>query len=467
MSDLKLNLKLNQQLIMTPQLQQAIKLLLMSRQELKDAINIELNENPILEEELDSKETSISFNKEEKTDVFEWQKYADSYNSNSSTPYKANVNEDHFMNIENMAYEKENLTEHLFWQLRMSGFSEKEEAFGEFIIENVNEDGYLTLDLKELIKQFKNFNITFEEAEEVLLKIQEFDPIGVAARDLKECLLLQVRQMELKDPNIAIIIKEHISDLEKKNFPLLAKKLNLDVDKTIELSRIILSLDPKPGRGFSTSNVQYIIPDIYVIKVGEEFIVILNEDGLPKLKINNYYKDMLFTNELINNKEAKDYIQDKIKTAIALIKSIEHRQKTIYKVTEVIVKKQSDFLNNGVSFLKPMILRDVADEIQMHESTISRVTTNKFVHTPQGIFELKYFFNNPISSVGGGQDIASESVRQRIKEIISKEDTKAPFSDQEIAEELKKFDIDIARRTVSKYREILGILSSNKRKKYV
>jgi len=467
MSDLKLNLKLNQQLIMTPQLQQAIKLLLMSRQELKEAINLELNENPILEEEYDNKELILKSTKIEKTDIFEWQKYADSFNSNSSTPYKANKIEDHFLNIENMAYEKDNLIEYLFWQLRMTGVSEKEEAFGEYLIENINEDGYLISDLKDLIKQFKLFNISFEEAEEVLLKIQEFDPIGVAARDLKECLLLQVRQLELKDTNIITIIKEYLSDLEKKNYPALAKKLNIDVDKAVELSKIILSLEPKPGRLFSSSSIQYIVPDVYVLKIGEEYLVVLNEEGLPKLKISNYYKDMLNSEDLTNNKEAKDYIQDKIKNAVALIKSVEHRQKTIYKVTETIVKKQKDFLDKGVSFLKPMILRDIAEDIQMHESTISRVTTNKFVHTPQGIFELKYFFNNPISSVGGGQDIASESVRERIKEIILKEDNKAPLSDQEIAEELKKFDIDIARRTVSKYREILGILSSNKRKKYI
>lgn len=468
MSDLKLNLKLTQQLVMTPQLQQAIKLLQMSRLELKDTINVELNENPVLEEDYESKDKELIPKEHESGDSFDWEKYVETYNSNSSTPHKntKNFNDDQFTNIENISYESENLVEHLLWQLRMTGFSDKEEEFGEFIIENINDDGYFTADLNELIKSFKK-SISYEEAEEVLLKIQEFDPVGVGARDLKECLMLQARQLDLKDGNIMAIIKGCLNDLEKRNYSAIAKKLDVDVEKAIELSKLVLSLEPKPGRSFSNTNVQYIVPDIFVIKIEEDYLILLNEDGLPKLKISNYYREMLANQDIVNDKEAKNYIQDKIRSAVALIKSIQHRQKTIFKVAEAIIKRQKGFLDSGVSNLTPMILRDVAQDIEMHESTISRVTTNKFMHTPQGIFELKYFFNNPISSLGGNVDIASESVRQRIKDIILKEDKSDPLSDQQIAEELKAFDIDIARRTVAKYREMLGILPSNKRKKYI
>lgn len=466
MSDLKLNLKLTQQLVMTPQLQQAIKLLQMSRLELKDTINTELNENPVLEEDYENKDATVA--KPESGDSFDWEKYVETYESNSSTPHLTtkNFNDDQFLNIENVSFDAETLIDHLLWQLRMTGLSDKEEEFGESIIENINDDGYFISDLNELIKSFKK-SISFDEAEEILLKIQEFDPVGVGARNLKECLLLQARQLELKDGNIMTIIKDCLNELEKRNYVAIAKKLAVDEERAEELSKIVLSLEPKPGRAFSTTNTQYIVPDIFVIQVDEEYLILLNEDGLPKLKISNYYREMLANQDLVNDKEAKNYIQDKIRSAVALIKSIQHRQKTIFKVSEAIIKRQKDFLDNGVSALKPMILRDVASDIEMHESTISRVTTNKFMHTPQGIFELKYFFNNPISSLGGNIDIASESVRQRIKDIVLNEDKKDPLSDQQIAEELKSFDIDIARRTVAKYREMLGILPSNKRKKYI
>jgi RNA polymerase sigma-54 factor len=470
MADLKLNVKLVQQLVMTPQLQQAIKLLQMSRLELEQTISQEILENPVLEEGLEI--TTKPVEESEKNNVvdsFDWDKYAESYNVNSSTPGSLKTSSDNqFANFENFITKTENLYDHLLWQLRMTGLSTEEESFGKIIIEHVDEDGYLDLDFRDLVSISKT-KLTYEEAEEVLLKIQEFDPVGIASRNLKECLMQQIRHLDFKDGNLITIVKEHLDDFEKRNYKSISKKLDIAEDEVVELSKIILSLEPKPGRAFSQNDIHYIVPDVYITKVEDQYVVNLNDEGIPNLKINAYYKRLISEKSSIldEEKQAKDYIKDKIKSAVALIKSLQHRQKTIYKVTEAIANKQKDFLDHGISKLKPMILREIAEEVNMHESTISRVTTNKYVHTPQGIFELKYFFNNPVSSLAGSQDVASESARELIKSIITNENSKNPYSDQQIVEELKKHNIDIARRTVAKYREMLGLLPSSKRKKYI
>ncbi|MEI6079034.1 MAG: RNA polymerase factor sigma-54 [bacterium] len=469
MGDLKLNIKLSQQLVMTPQLQQAIKLLQMSRLEMQQTINTELMENPVLEEVIESPDPNIvseSAVAEMPKDVdSSWQNYVETYDANSSAPpsirsYK-NV-DDHF-NIENIATRTETLYDHLVWQLKMTGMSKKEETFGEKIIENINDDGYLQVDFNELAK---DSGMSYEEAEEVLLKIQEFDPVGVGARDIKECLLQQVRQLHVKDGKLVSLIKNYLPDLEKRNYPAIARKLDVPLERVYELAKIVLSLEPKPGRSFSQNEAQYIVPDIYVLKIGNEYVISLNDDGMPRLRISNYYKNIIHDKTAYIKENDKEYINNKLRSAVALIRSIQHRQKTIYKVTEAIMKKQLDFLEHGVSKLRPMILREIAQDVSMHESTVSRVTTNKYVFTPQGIFELKFFFNNPVSSTSG-DDVASESVREKIRQMITDEDTKNPLSDQQIADELKKYNIDIARRTVAKYREMLGLLPSSKRKKYL
>jgi len=468
MGDLKLNVKLSQQLIMTPQLQQAIKLLQLSRLELQQTITNELMENPVLEEVIDSQDPNIVPEaKDEKPNIDDgWQDYVEIYNSNSSSPPSMrsyNKSSDEGFNLENIGMRTETLYDHLLWQLKMSGFTKKEEEFGEKIIQNINDDGYI-LNFDELAKES---GMTHEEAEDVLLRIQEFDPVGIASRDVKECLIQQIRQLNIKDGKLVSLIKHHLSDLEKRNYQSLAKKLGVSQEKVFELARLVLSLEPKPGRAFSSTDPQYIIPDIYVIKIGGEYIVSMNEDGLPRLRVSSYYKNMADSKTQKLEDKTKGYLQEKLRSAVALIRSIQHRQKTIYKVTEAIVKKQMDFLEHGVSRLKPMILREIAQEVGMHESTVSRVTTNKYVHTPQGLFELKFFFNNPVSSKAGCDDIASESVRSRIKEMISNENPKHPLSDQQIVDNLKRDNIDIARRTVAKYREMMGILPSSRRKKYI
>jgi RNA polymerase sigma-54 factor len=312
----------------------------------------------------------------------------------------------------------------------------------------------------------KEEGVDAKELEEMLPFLQEFDPPGVGARNLKECLLIQAKILQEDTHDLVKIIENHLPDLERKNYPAIAKALGKDVQEVIEMSQIILGMDPKPGRAFIPNDTQFITPDVYVYKVGEEYVVSLNEDGLPRLRISNLYRNLLQSNNKSEGtKTTQDYVQDKLRSAIWLIKSIHQRQRTIYKVAESIVKHQTEFFEKGPAFIKPMILRDIANDIGMHESTVSRVTTNKYVHTPRGIFELKYFFNSGISKTDG-DSVASESVKIKIKEMVDAEDVKNPLSDQKIVELLKKDGIDIARRTVAKYRDILRILPSSKRKKY-
>jgi RNA polymerase sigma-54 factor len=304
--------------------------------------------------------------------------------------------------------------------------------------------------------------VGMEFAEAVLHRVQAFDPVGVAARDLRECLSLQVKHINADTPEIVAIIDRHLKHLESKNYQAIARDLKIPLEEVVKAVRVISRLEPKPGRSFTGEDAQYITPDVYVHKMGDRYVTVLNDDGLSKLRISGMYRAALKNGEA---GKAKEYIQDKLRSAVWLIRSIHQRQRTIYKVTESIVKFQRDFLDRGIAHLKPLILRDVAEDIGMHESTVSRVTTNKYVHTPQGIYELKFFFNSAINKTGG-DEIASEAVKNHIRQIVAAEDMKHPHSDQKIVEILRGQGIEIARRTVAKYREVLGILPSSKRKKY-
>ncbi len=468
---LKQSLNMSQQLVMTPQLQQAIKLLQLSRMELENLINTELVENPILEESADSESTSQSMTEVEApqeakpeenpqaAEDFNWENYLENARSTPNLPVHRG-GEDDLPSYENTLTQPANLADHVMWQLKMSDLTDAQKKMGEVIVGNINEDGYLQASLEEMANR-ENFDI--HEMEAVLYHIQNFDPIGVASRDLKECLLVQIYDMQFNDESLEKMVENHLPDLEKKNYQNIVKTLGISMEDVIERVKIIGELEPKPGRAFGGTPAHYIIPDIYVVKRGDEYVVMLNEDGLPKLKISGFYKNLL---EEGSTKQAdtKEYIQGKLRSAVWLIRSIHQRQRTIYRVTESIVRQQKEFFDKGVSFLKPMVLRDVANDIGMHESTISRVTTNKYVHTPRGIFELKYFFNSGISRVHGA-DVASETVKEKVKAIVAQEDAAHPFSDQKIVEMLLKENINIARRTVAKYREMLGILPSSKRKK--
>ncbi len=357
---------------------------------------------------------------------------------------------------------KATLYDHLLWQLRLNHFSEEERIMGAVIIGNVNEDGFLQFPLEEIALQ-NGFDLG--TLEQVLKKIQSFDPPGIAARDLRECLILQAQQKYPKDTLMHRVILEYLPQMANKNYRGVAKELGIPLGEVGEIARRITQLNPRPGRAFSEEQVSYIIPDVYVYKMGNDYVVVLNEDGLPKLRVSPYYRQIL-SEQIQANGKAREYINDKIRAALWLIKSIHQRQRTIYRVTKSIVRFQREFLDKGVAYLKPMVLKDVAADVEMHESTISRVTSNKYVHTPQGIFELKYFFNSSIQT-SRGENIASESVKEKIREILTKEDSQKPYSDQELVAILKKQDILIARRTVTKYREMLGVLPSTRRKQVI
>lgn len=474
--ELRQQLKLSQQLVMTPQLQQAIKLLQLSRMELVDVVRQEMEENPMLEEHPDiperNRDKGLSEDIPEQnvaatsqpTDAaavkgandIDWEKYLENHANQAPAP-GGRVASDDQPAWDASLKQKDSLTEHLRWQMRMAVLSDEEETFLDLVIGNLDADGYLKEPpLSELAQEA---GLLDEDAEEVLKMLHGFDPVGVGARNLRECLLAQVEALEL-DADVREIIDRHLGNLEKRNYQAIAKDMELSIEDVYEASKIVGSLEPRPARNFVTEDPRFIVPDVYVYKIGDKYYVIPNDDGLPRLKISGFFRSAMDADP-----NAREYVQNKLRSAQWLIRSIDQRRRTIVKVTECIVEKQHDFFERGVDFLKPMILRDVAEAVEMHESTISRVTTNKYVHTPQGIFELKYFFNSSIRRMAD-EDIASESVKSKIKEIVAAEDQKRPLSDQRIVEILAEHGIVIARRTVAKYREMLGILSSSKRKRY-
>jgi RNA polymerase sigma-54 factor len=471
---LKQSLNLSQQLIMTPQLQQAIKLLQLSRLELLETITQEMETNPLLDElsgsetddesaiseetpETDEPSTPEVTIEEKVNEDMDWETYLAEYNTGwAETPYEGGRE---LPTFENVTANKTSLHSHLMWQLNLSNLDDKKREIGIHIIGNIDDDGYLKISIDELSDMTQ---CPREDVTKTLDLIQTFDPIGIAARDTQECLMIQARFQNLEGTFVEEIIKHHMQHLENKRYDRIAKSLSIPMQDVLSAVSIITNLEPKPGRRYSDDETVYISPDIYVFKVGDDYEIVLNEDGMPKLKINNYYREILSTKDSLG-KDTREYIQEKLKSAAWLIKSIHQRQRTIYKVTESIVQFQRNFFDKGVTHLKPLVLRDVAEHIQMHESTISRVTTNKYVHTPQGVFELKYFFNSAINSLEG-DSVASESVKEHIRNIIKSENKNKPYSDQEVADILKKNNINVARRTVAKYRETLGILPSRKRR---
>ncbi len=478
--EMRQQMKLTQQLVMTPQLQQAIKLLQLSRLELQDIVRQEMEENPVLEEfpeieetkepdqlELMEKEELTQAENTDFTEVtagaetlqdMDWASYLDGYNYSSGE--QCYDDDDDRPSYENILTKKSTLFDHLMWQLKMGKFTDAEIEVGVEIIGNIDDDGYFRSTLAELAQVCK---VDEPFVEEVLKKVQEYDPMGIAARNLQECLLIQVRQLGMKDSIVESILMDHLKDLETRKYKQITKALGIDLDEVLTAAKLIAGLDPKPGRQYGQDDVQYISPDIFVYKVGDEFVVVLNDEGLPNIKINPYYIGEGRAASSSDPK-AEEYINDKMRSALWLIKSIHQRQRTIYKVSKSIVKFQRSFLEHGIAYLKPLVLRDVAEDIGMHESTISRVTTNKYMQTPQGLLELKYFFNSGISTIEG-DPIASESVKDKIREILGREDLRKPYSDQRIAEILSSNNITIARRTVTKYREMLKIGSSSERKR--
>jgi RNA polymerase sigma-54 factor len=492
--EIKQQLRLSQQLVMTPQLQQAIRLLQLSRLELIDEVRKELDNNPVLsDEEPDpsrapraadeappatkvAREEDGTFSDdvrqtEKATREVDWEKFLENRTLQQPLPGNRGGFDD-LPPIEQNLTKPGNLQDHLLWQLQMSDFTDLERRFAELVIGNLDERGYLDLEgverpdgtrtpdlaLEDLASEV---GLHMDDAVLVLELIQNFDPLGVAARDLRECLLIQAKAYGYDETEIEIIEK-HLHHLEKHNYQAISRDMKIPLEDVYECAKEIQKLESRPARNFTDTDERTIgiTPDVYVIKDGEEFVVLDNDRGMQRLFINE-----ALTKRLMQDPSAKEFIGEKLRNAQWLIRAIEQRRKTIIRVAECIVEKQREFFEGGVAFLKPMILRDVAEAVGMHESTISRVTTNKYMHTPQGLFELKYFFNSSIRRVAN-EDIASESVKQAIKKIIEGEEKSNPLSDQAIVEMLEeKEGIKIARRTVAKYREMLGILASSKRKR--
>lgn len=466
---LKMSLKLSQQLKMSPQLQQAIKLLQVSRLELNSSIQNELVNNPLLEEIVDSignEEAGIKKENEESDSNLEDLKENVDFETGASSDLdwrKLNksvgalsMQGKNDLNYEHILSKSLSLAEHLDWQVKVSVLDETQKDLAYLLIDSINEDGYFVTSLEEVAK---NNKLDIEDLEEILLHIQEMDPPGVGARNLQESLLLQAKFHQEDTKDILHIINNHLGHLEQKNFKAIAKDLDYSLDLTKDLCDVILNFSPKPGQAFVTASAEtYISPDIYITKIAGNYVIFLNQDGLPSLQISPSYK------EWKKDKKMKAYVNEKFKAAVWIIRSLYQRQKTIYKVTECILKRQLEFFERGQEFLKPMILKDVAQEIDVHESTVSRVVSNKYVHTSRGVLSLKYFFNSAVLC-SDGRLTSSASVKAKIKKMISLEDPLRPFSDQRLTIYLEEDGIQVARRTVAKYREMLKILPASKRRK--
>jgi RNA polymerase sigma-54 factor len=474
----KLHLKLGQKLVMTPSLQQAIKLLPLARLELQNYLAQEMQVNPILEEattvqeeeeydaeaEMKEAEEDAAAAAEDKgrdnvNDTFDYEAFFRDYFDLSYTPFTSpEITE--YPSFENTLVNPTSLSGHLEWQLGLSAPPEPLNTIASQIIGNLDDNGYLKVPLEEIAQADGH---DMKDVEKALDIVQHLDPIGIGARDLKECLMIQVHHYGYTNTPVETIINEHLDLLRNHNYNELAKKLKCSMEDVELWVDHIKHLDPMPGLKFSSTRPQYVTPDVYVVKVDGDYKIILDDDGIPKLRINPIYRRMM---DESNSPETIEYIKEKIKSALWLIKSIDQRQKTIYKVAESIVRHQRSFLDYGIEFLKPLILKTVAEDIGMHESTVSRAVTNKYMHTPQGVYEMKFFFHSSLSN-SRGIDVSSLSIKERLRKIIEAENPGKPLSDSEITSIFQKEGLKISRRTIAKYREDMKIPPSHQRRSVV
>lgn len=478
--ELRQQLKLAQKLVMTPQLRQAIKLLQLNRLELTDALQAEIEENPLLEEATDDSnlltESDIRQNEENQesperdittqvpgddpTSISEvnWADYENTFDTDLSfarekPPADAPSQFDFISS-------KPGLSAHMQWQLPDLDLDDNQMDIAMFIIGNLDRHGFLRADIYEICAYA---DCSESAAEEVLKRVQSLDPPGIAARNIRESLLLQLEQKGLGNSLAYQIIDEHMNLLETRNHALIAKKTGVTIRTVAKEIETITSLIPFPGNKFSNDEINYVVPDVYVYKIDDEYVIQLNNEGLPQLKLSGDYLEMLKQKKSLTS-ESTNYLREKQRSAEWFIKSLQQRQRTIYKVMESIIKFQRDFFEYGPGYLKPLILRDVADDIDMHESTVSRVTSNKYTHTPQGIYELKYFFSTAVATMDG-DSVASETIRNRLRQLVQTEDPVKPLSDNKISKILATENIQVARRTVAKYRDQIGILPVKYRRK--
>lgn len=479
--ELRQHLKLTQKLVMTPQLRQAIKLLQLGHLELTSALQAEMEQNPMLEEApppLDAPAHPEDLNADEHqhqeesqiTDRIKgddpstiaevnWDDYSNNFDADFSfsqeTPAADAPSQFDFISA------SPGLEAYLQWQLSHMELNELDSDLCFFIVGNLNGHGFFEASIEDICQYGK---CDQEEAEGALRLVQSLDPAGIAARDIRESLLLQLDRLGDYDSLAYQIVDRHMSLLENKNYPKLARELKVAQKKILDAVEKIQELTPYPGNLFSNEQTNYVVPDIYVYKIDDDFIIQLNNDNLPALQVSQEYQRLLASQQDDLNSESRNYLRENKRNAEWFIKSIEQRQRTIYKVMESLLRLQRDFFEKGPSAMKPLVLRDVAEDIGMHESTVSRVTSNKYVHTPRGIYELKYFFSTAVPNAHGGESVAAEAIKTRIRQIINEEDSQKPLSDQLIAEILAKESMDVARRTVAKYREQLKIPPVHRRR---
>ncbi len=472
----RLSLRQSQRVVMTPLLQQAIQLLQLSTLELQEVVQKELLENPLLEEVTPETPetpdgpqaadapppppntpatTDPPPREERQTDDLPFDLTAVLFDDHEERSLVAQEDRDD-LSFENIVRSVSSLTDHLDEQIRFATEDSVVRRIGTEIIGNLDEDGYLRAELDDIAQRHA---VSVAQVEKVLAMVQAFDPPGVAARNIQECLLIQLKTDPNPDPVSVEIVEDHFDDLSRRRYPDIARALKLPLDRIMESVEEIMGLEPKPGRRFGGNDSRYIVPDVVVHKMSGEYVVVLNEDGIPRLRVNALYRSLLRS----SGDEARQYVEQKLRSAVWLIKSVDQRQRTLRKVSQSIVKFQREFLDKGLPYLRPLSLRDVGEDIGMHESTISRVTTNKYMESPQGLFELKFFFHSGIAS-GDGEMVSSVSVKKMIQDLLANEDPSKPLSDQEVAQILKGRGLTIARRTVAKYREELGILPSHQRR---
>lgn len=453
-----LRLQQTQKLIMTPELRQAITVLQLSVPELEDFVEEQLLENPVLDikEEIAGEEAAGEPVKHE----FDWQEYF-----RDGTDWGENLpvhQRDEKLNFENMVMQLPTLHEHLSFQMHLSVFGEEERRIGDHLIGNIDDNGYLCGTTAEIAAQLA---VEEEKVKQVLRLLQTFDPPGVGARDLAECLLLQMASLTLDYPLARKVIENHLQELGTGTLQKLAKLLGCTPAEIQQAADFIKTLDPKPGRSFGgEQGVRYITPDVVIEKIAEEYIVLVNDSSVPRLMVNAQYHSLIRCGTL--DERTKSFIEGKLHDAVWLIKSIEQRRRTLLKVVTCIIEFQRAFFDFGVRCLKPLTLRQIAERIGMHESTVSRATHDKYVQTPRGLFPLRFFFSSGVE-LSDGQGTSAESIKQRIKELIQGENTEKPLSDQALTEVFKEQGVQISRRTVAKYRDELGIAPSGKRKRYV
>lgn len=454
-----LQLEQSQKLIMTPQLQQAIKILQLNSLELDQFIQTQMETNPFLEFSEGNENNEEKNTVESRIKEIDWKEYSEDCRNTRDDSFSYQGSSENDFTYENFVSEKLSLQDYLISQFQLTLLSKKYRDLGEYIIYSLDENGYLNISLEEIGAEFRMETTTIEG---VLRIIQSLDPPGVGARDLKECLLIQIEQLGVVCSHTRSIVEEYLEEIAQNKYPLVAKYLNISVEEVQKICDFIRTLEPKPGRMFSSANHSYIIPDVVVKKVGDEYVIMINEHYGPRLMIRDDYRRMLSGKD---DSETVKYINDKLNAATWLIKSIEQRRQTIYKVVDKILDKQRDFFDSGKKHLKPMTLKEIADEIEVHESTVSRATNGKYMETPVGTFELKYFFTSGIEGEDG-EGISAESVKSFIKDIIAAENPKKPLSDSKIGEILSKKGMTISRRTVAKYRDDLQIPSSSRRKRF-